>query len=239
MTRTATFLAAALALGAPPALAGPIVTDRPDVAESSLVVGAGAYQLEQAVQLERGPGAATYFPSLHRLGLGDGLELRLESPLVNLAGGRAALGEAAFGAKWHVLDGGEPGGLPSVALLGHLAFDGGSGIEPIGKVLIDVGLPAGFDLGLNLGASRPLDGGFVLTGAGAVSHEVVGPLRAYAELSGEGGFAGGPRTIGVDGGFAWLLSDDLQLDLAAYRGLTPDAPGWYLTSGLSARFGAR
>jgi hypothetical protein len=225
--------------GAPAAFAGPLATDRPDIAESSLALARGVYQLEQATQVEWSGAGVAKFPSLHRFGLGRGLELRLETPITAVGGGPAAFTGAALGGKLHLLDGGEWGSWPSVALLAHLDVDPTFQVEPIGKLLVDAGLPGDFDLGFNAGLSRPVAGGPTASFAGSLSHDLVGPFRSYLELSGDQGLAAGTGTLGVDGGVTLLLNDDLQLDTAVYRGLTPGAVDWYVTSGMSARFGSR
>ena len=61
-----------------------IVTDRPDFVESSNVVGRGRFQIETSVLAERdksdGVRARTYsMPTLLRYGVGDVLELRVET----------------------------------------------------------------------------------------------------------------------------------------------------------------
>jgi hypothetical protein len=233
-----------LALAAFPAVAearGPIATDRPDIAETSQSVGQGVYQLEQAVQSEIAGGVATLgFPSLHRFGLSERFELRLETPLVGLGAGKPSFTELAVGGKYHLLDGGELGTWPSVALLAHANLTDTGGIEPIAKVLLDTALPLGLDLGVNLGATLA-PGSTVPTGifAAAVSYELTEPLRLYGELAGEQPFGAGGAVLGVDGGLVYLVNDDLQLDFAAYRGLTAGAPEWAVTSGLSVRWSAR
>lgn len=228
-----------LAVAIPAEAREPLVTDRPDVAESSQALSVGGYQLEQAGQLESDAGAASLgFPSLHRVGVGNGLELRLETPIASLSPAGALAEDLAIGAKWQFLDGGEPGQAPSVALLGHAIFDRAGGVSPLLKLLADASLPLGFDLGVNLGATLPagpLALGPAFPFAAAIAHPIDDRLRAYGEVSGELA-ALGPAQLGVDGGFAFLATDDLQLDVALYRGLTPNAPAWYLTTGVSLRW---
>jgi hypothetical protein len=219
----------------------PIVTDRPDIAESSETVGHGVYQLEQAAQYDASGGiGALSFPSLHRVGLGDRFELRMETPLVNIQNGVPAFDELAVGGKLHVVDGGGLGEWPSVALLAHAALTQGGGIEPIAKVLIDTTLPLDFELGFNAGATLPSgSAGPTGTFTSALSHDLVESLRSYVELSGERNFAGAQDVLGLDGGLVYLVNDDLQLDVAVYRGLTAAATEWYVTTGVSARWGKR
>lgn len=217
----------------------PLATDRPDIAETSQSVGRGVYQIEQALQPETTGGVTSWlFPSLHRFGLTDRFELRLETPLMSLTGGRPSFDELAFGGKYHWIDGGEWGGLPSVALLGHANVNAAGSLEPIAKVLIDTSLPGGFDLGVNLGATWGA-GNAAPTPifAGALAYYFTDALRAYGEVSGEQDLSGGQNVLGVDGGLVYLVNDDLQLDVAAYKGLTAAATDWYVTAGISVRYG--
>lgn len=226
-----------LALQAPAAAA--IVTDRPDIAESSLALRSGAYQIEQATQYEAGGATGSFvFPSLHRLGVGHGVELRVETPVTRVMAGSAAFEEFALGTKWHVFDGGEWGEWPSLALLGHVAFDERGRAEPIFKLLADTCLPGEFELGLNVAASLPPEDGGAYGYALSCCHGVFGSLDAYAEIAGvERPLAPAAREFGVDGGFKYFFTPDAQLDVALYRGLAPGSPDWYLTSGLSLRWG--
>jgi hypothetical protein len=233
-----------LALAAFPAVAearGPIATDRPDIAETSQSVGQGVYQLEQAVQSEMAGGVATLgFPSLHRFGLGDRFELRMETPLVNMSAGRPGFGELAVGGKYHLLDGGGFGEWPSLAVLAHATLTNGGGFEPITKLLVDTALPFDLGVGFNVGASLPPGNAApAVNFAGSISRNLTDPLRIYGELSGDQDFGAGQSTLGVDGGLVYLVNDDFQLDLAAYKGLTATSVDWYVTSGVSVRWGGR
>ena len=127
LPRLANTCLASLALLAPlSAIAGDdgIVTDRPDFVESSNVVGRGRFQIETSVLAERdktdGVRARTYsMPTLLRYGVGDVLELRLETDgrTVQHAGSdgtTAGYADTALGVKWHVQD--EAPGRPSVGV---------------------------------------------------------------------------------------------------------------------------
>jgi len=126
---------ALVALAAGPAaqgLAGQIVTDRPTVVESSLVIRERTLQAEGGLALARTDDVDVFSgPLLLRYGMGTGWELRLETPglqhrtdpddLLDDTG----IGDMALGAKWHVRDVDDIG--PSVALLFHADLPTGSG----------------------------------------------------------------------------------------------------------------
>ena len=111
---------------------GQIVTDRPTVVESSLVLGERTLQAEGGLALARTDHVDVFSgPLLLRYGMGMGWELRLETPglqhrtdpdgLLDDTG----IGDFALGAKWHVRDVDDVG--PSVALLFHADLPTGSG----------------------------------------------------------------------------------------------------------------
>jgi hypothetical protein len=207
-----------------------LVTDRPDIAESSLAVGKGVYQLEQGVLLSGcdGCGAGVGLPSLSRYGVGRGVELRLETPIVDVAGGSVAFPGAAVGVKWHL-----PTDAASLGLLVHADVDAEGGVAPIVKLAWDADLPAGFELGVNVGGtSAPGFEAPVALWATAVGKPLSDTLRVYAEASGEAGAAG--QSVAVDAGLAYLLSDDVQWDASALYGAT--GGGWSAGTGISVRF---
>lgn len=236
MSRFALTLAL-LPLLATTAVAAPLSTDRPDMTETSQVVGDRAYQLEQGVQVLTGPaGPVGVFPSLHRYGLGDRLELRLETPLVEFSGGQAAFPGGALGAKWRLWDGGEPGQAPSGTLLGHLVIEPTGPVGPHVRFLTDYALPEDLDLSVNLGAST-IGGQTDWDTAVALGYEVTEAWSTYLE-----GWRGEPIGAadvghGVDWGVRCLIDQDTQLDMAIYKGLGGGAPDWGGTLGLSKRWG--
>jgi Putative MetA-pathway of phenol degradation len=217
----------------------PLVTDRPDIAESSVTVGPGVYQIEQGISYEGASGVvSTLFPSLHRFGLGDRFELRLETPLFNLTGGVPAFEELAVGGKLHLLDGGGFGQAPSLGVIGHAILTSTGGIEPIVKFAADTTLPFELGLGTNATVSLPPGASAPTVGfAASVSGNLTEPLKAYMELSGDRAFSAGQDSLGLDTGLVYLVNDDLQLDVAAYKGLTAASTDWYVTAGLSVRYG--
>ncbi len=222
-------------LSSAPALAEPITTDRPDIAESSLAMGAGAYQLEQGTSFEAG---GLSFPSLQRLGIGSNVELRLETPIVTLSGAQAAFTEVGLGAKWHFLDGGELGHMPSMGLIGHAVVNSLGQVEPVFKLAADTSLPLEFDLGMNVGASLPPGNTSpALNYAASLSRSLSDSFRFYVEASSVNDLMAGTNELGVDGGVALLLDESLQLDMAVYKGLTDTSTDWYVGAGISKRWG--
>jgi len=111
---------------------GQLVTDRPTVVESSMVLQERMLQAEGGLALARTDHVDVFSgPLLLRYGMGMGWELRLETPglqhrtdpddLLDDTG----IGDLALGAKWHIRDVDDVG--PSVALLFHADLPTGSG----------------------------------------------------------------------------------------------------------------
>lgn len=233
------FLCAGIAMGATEAKAAePITTDRPDIAESSLVAGLGVYQVEQGLAFEAGSSGGLSFPSLHRLGIGSNVELRLETPIVSLSGGQTTFTELAVGAKCHLGGSGELGELPTMGVIGHAIINAQGQVEPIVKLAVDTSLPLELDLGMNVGASLPPGNTApALNYVAAVSRSLTDSLRVYVEGSGVSDAGASTQEFGVDGGLAFLIDPSLQLDVAVYKGLTASSTDWYAGFGISKRWG--
>jgi Putative MetA-pathway of phenol degradation len=229
-----------LALLLPSAAGAQIVTDRPDFVESSATVGSGALQIETSVAYGRtGSGgarvAAWTTPTLLRIGLGETLELRMESEgwvrdasATSLQTGNG-LADVSVGLKWHAGD--EAGASPSIALLVHADLPSGvdsrrgQGVRPSLRAVAEWTLPAGFALGFMPGLAIDRDDAnvFVYGILGvALGKELTDSLRTFAEVSFErlaaterGGSAGSFNT-----GLAFLLTPTVQIDTGVSWRLT-------------------
>lgn len=237
-----------------------IVTDRPDFVESSDVVGKGRFQIETSFALERdqtgGARQRTYStPTLLRVGVGDTLELRIETDgrmrvVTDVAGHGASTengyADTALGVKWHALD--ARGALPSVGVLAHVDLDSGSGpFRAPGKggslrLAAEWDLPGDYALGVMPGlASQRNDAGARFSSG--IFGIVLGRawserLRTFVEYSAPRiarAHDGGSLTT-FDLGAAWLLSDAAQLDTALSRGLNRTTPDWSWSAGFSIKF---
>lgn len=248
-----TMLPALLVVAAPAPSGAQIATDRPDFVESSATVGRGAFQVETSVAYDaRGSGslrsAAWATPTLLRFGVSTALELRVESDLwvrdasSPAVAGDGGLADVSVGLKWHVLD--EANGTPSAALLFHADLPSGSGelraagVQPSIRAVAEWTLPGGLALGVMPGlVSVVSDGGRGVAGILGVvmAKELTATWRTFAEVAYErlaqashGGHLGT-----VNAGFAWLVSDRLQIDAAGSLGTTSGAPDVAFTVGLS------
>jgi hypothetical protein len=239
--------------------AGEIVTDRPDVSESSEVVGAGRFQVETSVAFVRqDQGAAGQHrrttPTLLRLGVAKDWELRLESDglvrqtVDGMPGHTSGAADASLGIKWHAQDGDEDDSIPSIAWLLHADLPTGAvpfkgqGVRPSLRMVAEWEWPQGWSVGVMPGlfSARDDAGDHYIGGILAVTlgKEFSPHWRGYVEWAAEqvaGGRHGG-NDISADAGVVWLLTPDLQLDASCARGLTRQAPRSVWALGLSIRF---
>jgi hypothetical protein len=151
--------------------ANPIVTDRPDVADSSLTVGKLKFQVETSFEFtqdnESGITTRTYsLPTLFRFGVIDPLEIRAEGSwfvFQTQTGERRQGGfsDIALGLKWHILDA-RPKGVPSLGVQTMVRIPTGASevssgaVEPQFLILADMDLFYNLVLGVNVGVDVPV-----------------------------------------------------------------------------------
>lgn len=222
-------------------------TDRPGFNAPATVVGAGVVQLELGWALHRdrdGSSASDGPEPLLRVGLGHRLELQVAS-----AGFEAGCaidcrwlpGDMAIGTRWALP--GQPFGA-SLAVTGSLALPTGHGdvtshhVEPSAVLHLDRDLGAGVGVSYNLVATRTYDvgpGAAYRVGHGLSFSRGVGPWSPYVAIA--------RRATRVDDGVPWLMqlgtayliTDDLQVDVTIDRGLTGVEPRWGVAAGLAIR----
>ncbi len=243
----------------------PIATDRPDQTESAFLVPRGLVQFELgAVYSEEGgsngppdSGAAVrglnVGNALLRMGVLEQVELRLGFVGWQRVSGDGiaafnGFGDLAAGAKLALVRG--AGAVPTVALLGMVTLPVGDaafradGIDPFLKAAFAQDLGSGFGLGYNLGAiwTTETDG----TGderlrtdvaySVAIGRSLTDRLAAFVEAYGIVGVSAGRASWqALDGGVAFALRPNVQLDLSAGVGLNEAATDWFLSGGVSVR----
>ena len=225
-----------------------IVTDRPDVAESSETVGALRFQLEAGLLAltEKHDGQRTSSlrtPTKLRFGVIDPLEIHVETAGFawdDVSGGadgsqsHTGVGDFEFGFKAHLCD--QQGFIPSTGLLFGLMTPLGSGrftdssyrLRP--TFAFDWDLTEAWAVGSNFGFTVPLDDRdrasdlfrFALA-VGRTWSPLLPTLRTYVEIFNFTAFDDGETELAVDGGFTWLVRPNLQLDLTMLVGITGSA----------------
>ncbi|MCS0633540.1 transporter [Telluria mixta] len=261
----ACLLAGILALPAARAADDDIINpDRPDVAESSQVVGAHRVQLEAGLQWDRqrDPDAhvrTLTMPTMLRIGLSPTLELRLETEGRTIAHASnpdtgvhtvdAGWAESAASVKWHVVD--QDGMRPSVGLIAGVALPTGSralrgtGFRPSLMLPADWDLGHDWSLSVMPGVGRDSDEG----NSGAGAHYTYGVfaaalgkafserLRGFVEVAAPRiarAAHGGTQAV-ADAGVSWLVNRDCMLDAMVVHGLNRNTPDLSLAFGISVR----
>lgn len=211
-----------------------MVTDRPDVAESSRTVAPWRVQLETGVDVEHTFGLTRTFalsaPTKLRVGVAKMAELHLESDVVQVLrtapSGQDATTEASgmaldVGGKVHLLD--ERGAVPSLGVLAAVTLPTGGALAQGGvgatvKVAADWSLTELVGLGVNVGLTTPITERVWATSlvwASSFGFGVTDDLGLYMELFGESPLedrGGAQWTLSMDGGCTLKLSPNLQLD---------------------------
>jgi len=232
-----------------------MITDRPDATESPQTVPRGYFQVEagggfnaDAVVQNRIDVDETSFDLLDvlfRLGLSNRVELRL-STLYTFRTVTAATSEE------------NTDGINGIIVGAKIGLMKESGWRPVAGLIVDVGLPVGredytgkkalpgflvaaahtlgdrFGFGYNLGGRWDSDSNFIFRYSGTLPAAITGSLGAFIEVFGNASSAFKP-IVSVDGGFAWQLWPNFQLDAAVGGAITEDGADWFAKAGVSFR----
>lgn len=226
-----------------------LVTDRPDQTESAAVVPRGLFQVETGYLFSRDGGMDAHAGpgTLFRIGLGARTELRLgHAGLVGRPDGRGA-DDGEIGAKVNLVPRADDR-RTAFALLGALSLPtGASGLSSGGA---DASFLAAFarelgprlSLGWNAGAAwesspaRPGRAAFLVCSL-ALGVGLTDRLGAFLEVFGDRQVGGAtPAAAAVDAGLTLLLTDVLQVDVSAGRGLRGPADDLFVGTGISLRW---
>lgn len=232
-------------------------TDRPDITESSSVVGPGLWQLETGTMFQSDhvePGTLAHDVSLPnallRVGLNSRTELRLGAEgflaeSVSTPGTSMSSGISDFevGLKYRVLDqqrnGFDLSLIPILSMpVGTGAFSTG-GFDPTLKVTFSRDLPAGFGLGSNVIVSSISEDHVRFTQTGlstSVGHGIGDGWGMFWELYGVSAMTRGSGAAWLaDTGVTRAIGQNLQMDVSVGRGLASDAPDWFIGLGFAIR----
>ncbi len=193
----------------PSSAAAEIVTDRPDVAESSRTVGKMRLQVEAGVDTTAL--SAFTFPTKIRFGLIDPLEVHVESGIVTVGEGGTSVNDVDLGGKVHLFEVGRLSGglltavtipIENVAVL----------VRPTFALDLDLGR---LGIGINVGADIPLTERATVSDelrfATALGVGLFGGLGAFVEVFGAIP-VGGELVLSFDGGFSYAINATNQVD---------------------------
>jgi outer membrane putative beta-barrel porin/alpha-amylase len=240
---------------------GLINPDRPGIADGSRVILPTQLQLEIGLQHERRRAggdvrkATTFVPILIRFGIAERIEARVEgnsltstrtsgadSPSTRVTG----YSPLSVGAKYQIYDShGE--NRRSFGLIGRVFLPTGSSDFRNDRYTGDIRFAADWDfapmlsLNPNLGVARQEDGQgrtFVATlSALTLNYSPTERINPFVDVGTQAPEApGGAAAVVLDGGLAYIIGRDLQLDVSAGRGVhgsTPPRP--FIAVGLSVR----
>jgi len=226
--------------------------DRPNVANSSQVVGNRRVQLETGVQWDRQRDADAHVrtlttPTLLRIGVSDALELRVETdgraiehasdPATGAHTVSAGWADLSAGLKWHVAD--QEGMRPAIGLIAEAALPTGSaalrgsGFRPTVEIPVEWDLGHDWSLGVMPGVSRDSDATYGVFAA-SLGKAFSERLHGFAEVAAPQIGHGATQAL-VDAGVTWLVNRDCQLDAMVVHGVNRNTPGLSLAFGLSVR----
>jgi hypothetical protein len=213
----------------------PISADQPGFANGSSVVGAGTFQVETGAELDHQNGSTVSLPTLLRYGLSDSFELRLESNTALFSHGDVDLAPVSLGFKLKLR-----GGTIPLSVIASVQPPSGEGMARTSEFEGDLRLVSDIDLGNNLSltpnAGLSLQEGERPTPIVATSlQKDIGKATPFVDF--EAHARPGHPSLALDGGIAWLVGNDTQLDVAGGVGVTgKDFPDWFISAGVSQRF---
>ena len=234
--------------------------DRPDVADSSQVVGSGRVQLEAGVQWDRQRDPDAHVrtlttPTLLRIGVSQTLELSVETdgrtiehasdPATGTRTVSAIWADLAAGVKWHVAD--QDAARPSLGVIATVLLPTGSralrgaGFRPALAVPAEWDLGHDWSLGVMPGIGRDSDdaGSRYTYGvfAAALTRAFGARLHGFAELAAPriARATHGGTQLQVDAGVSWIVNRDCAVDAMVVRGLNRNTPELGLAFGISVR----
>ena len=222
-----------------------IVTDRPDVTESSIVIPKGSLQLENGLTWTSNHGSQTFdlSESLVRFGVSTRTEIRIVAPNYNrgLSGLYATgFGDVALGMKQQL--GPLPGGFDLSVIVALSLPTGASGVsshgyDPFIKFPWSKELHAGWSIGGMQSLFWNTDGGKrngVWEPTFYIEREITKPWDVFAEYAGDFAQRGGPREI-AHFGTAYRFKPRQQVDFHFGFGLSHMTPSHFFAVGYSFR----
>lgn len=221
-----------------------ISTDRPSQSAGSSIVPAGAFQIETGLILEKeGSLNGSNFNTLFRFGVNEYLELRFQQDYLSTDLGMekvSGLSATRIGLKSVLTK--EKGWMPEMALVGNITLPSGESIyqtkntTPDFRFAVSKGISDKVTIGYNLGTQWDSDSPksttfYTLILAVSFNDKFAGFIEPYGFVRKEQ-----QADSRLNGGFTYLLTSSMQVDLTAGVGLTDEAPDSFLAFGYSVVF---
>ena len=229
-----------------PSIKDEIVTDRPDVTNSSVVIPAGSLQIENGVNLSARDGDRVIDGTNTRLrfGIANCLEFLVDTPtyFANLSNPlNSGFSDAAPALKWQISP--VPGKVDLSAVFGVALPTGSAGIAGPGAQPY-LQFPWSWELRSGWGLSgmfteffRPSDptSKQVTETTFAIEKQVTERVSLFVEYVGDYPASGSPAQLLNSGGL-YRLGPNQQLDFHVALGLNHNAPSYIIGVGYSVRF---
>jgi len=233
----------------------PLVTDRPDATESAMTVGDGTLQIETGLIFEDYVSSSIDYTqqdyhiatTLFRYGIGTDFELRLHGKIqsrtiesFNNLKIYSGLANISIGMKYQFYqsaDGETNGAVLATAILpvGSSEFSSSS-IEPALLIALSEDLSELFSIGTNFGGIYLNDESeLTYLYSLALGIGITEKIGGFVELFGGIKSSISPEHF-LDGGFTYLVNNDIQFDLSAGTRIFFEDTNWFVNSGVSIRF---
>jgi hypothetical protein len=219
------FLLALAAHGQEPDLINP---DRPGLADGSATVRRGSWQIELGLQRDEQEGERLLStPLLLRFGVLDNLELRVETDGYSSGDDASGFAPIGVGFKYRFAD--------NYGVIVGVSPPSGTSDFESEDTSGDVRLAADYAYGdkwafnPNVGLAFEEDSTSLLA-ALTVQYNVSETLNVFVDAGSSG------SSVMLDGGVAWVLAPDTQLDAAIGWGAHGDVPDGFVAVGWSRRF---
>lgn len=238
------------------------ITDRPDQTESSTTVPYESVQIEigwtHSERYDDDIETDVLPETLLRYGIVKNLELRFiydgyfwDNAVSTRSGAREeeGSGDLAVGLKLKLWN--EEGWVPEAALLSHVNMPAGKGLfsserfDPDYRLAFTHTLSDRISFAYNLGqvwsseedAAGNIDTRSEFQYTATLGIDLSNRIGCFAEFFGDIPTvdSNGPANS-FDGGFTFLIADDVQFDVSSGVGLSDNADDWFLGAGFSIRF---
>lgn len=258
-------LSVMLAMSATPAAAQSdedyINPDRPGIADGSTTVGSGHFQIETAIQAEfRHDGdehdRTIFFPTLLRYGLAEKLEVRVEGNSYSWMRQKDPSGishsdgfaPTSIGMKYNFREAPEGSNQVSLGAIARVFPPSGSGDFRNTRTTGDVRLAADWEfadkwsINPNIGVGVFQDDSSRTYTAGIFAATLnFAPSKKLSFFADTGiqtpEEKGGKASVIIDGGMAYIIGHDIQLDLSVGTGVSGSTPPHpFIAAGFSKRF---
>jgi hypothetical protein len=202
--------------------------DRPGLADSSATVRKGSWQIEVGLQRDDADGGhLTSTPLLLRYGLLENFELRVETDGYLHGEGANGIAPLAVGAKYRFAE--------QYGLIASISPPSGTSDFQSEETTGDLRLAADLAYGDKWAFNPNLGVGFdedttSFLAALTVQYNISPTLNVFADAGSSG------ESVLADGGVAWVIAPDTQLDASIGFGVHGDAPDRFVSIGYSRRF---